>query len=91
MKYAVKHEYTDEELIQRVTDVMEIRNVMGRHAYYHAKNMHQKELKEIWVQKPETRQPPPLDRTGATTWVWNALTPITARAVWKTTRRIWRS
>ena len=32
MKYAVKKEFTDEELIQRVTDVMEIRNVMGRHA-----------------------------------------------------------
>ena len=49
MKYAMKKEFTDEELIQRVTDVMEIRNVMGRHAYYHAKGLHEKELKEIWV------------------------------------------
>ena len=55
MKYAVKKQYTDEELIQRVTDVLEIRNVMGKHAYYHAKGMHQQELKEIWVQKPENQ------------------------------------
>ena len=55
MKYAVKKQFTDEELMQRVTDVMEIRNVMGRHAYYHAKGMHQQELKEIWVQKPENQ------------------------------------
>ena len=56
MKYAVKKEFTDEELIQRVTDVMEIRNVMGRHAYYHAKGLHERELKEIWVQKPENQK-----------------------------------
>lgn len=35
---------------------MEIRNVMGRHAYYHAKGLHEKELKEIWVQKPENQE-----------------------------------
>lgn len=52
----MKKEFTDEELIQRVTDVMEIRNVMGRHAYYHAKGLHEKELKEIWVQKPENQK-----------------------------------
>ena len=55
MKYAVKQEYTDEQLIQRVTDVMEIRNVMGKHVYYHAKGLHERELKEIWVQKPENQ------------------------------------
>ena len=55
MEYAVKKQYTDDELIQRVTDVMEIRNVMGKHAYYHAKGMHEQELKEIWVQKPENQ------------------------------------
>lgn len=56
MKYAVKKEFTDEELIQRVTDVLEIRNVMGRHAYYHSKGMHEQELKELWVQKPENQK-----------------------------------
>ena len=56
MEYAVKHEYTDEQLIQRVSDVLEIRNVMGKHVYYHAKGMHQQELKEIWVQKPENQK-----------------------------------
>ena len=55
MEYAVKKQFTDEELIQRVTDTMEIRNVMGRHAYYHSKGMHEQELKEIWVQKPENQ------------------------------------
>jgi len=55
MEYAIKKEYTDEELIQRVTDVLAIRNVMGRHAYYHAKGLHQRELKECWVQKPENQ------------------------------------
>lgn len=55
MQYAVKHSFTDEELIQRVTDVMEIRNLMGRHVYYHARGMHEQELRELWVQKPENQ------------------------------------
>ena len=56
MKYAIKKEFTDKELIQRVTDVLEIRNVMGKHSYNHSKGMHQQELKEIWVQKPENQR-----------------------------------
>lgn len=44
---------TDEERIRRVWDVQEIKNVMGRHAYYHAYNMHEQEIDELWVQKPE--------------------------------------
>lgn len=46
---------TDEERIRRVWDVQEIKNVMGRHAYYHAYNMHEREIDELWVQKPEHR------------------------------------
>ena len=81
MKYAVKKEFTDEELIQRVTDVMEIRNVMGRHAYYHAKGLHEKELKEIWVQKPENQKTASFGQNwGATMSVWSASTLTTARA-----------
>ena len=55
MTYTTKHEYTDEQMIQRVTDVLEIRNIMAKHAYYHSKGMHVQELAEIWVQKPENQ------------------------------------
>lgn len=45
--------YTDEELMQRAWDVHEIKNLMGRHAYYHAYNLHEQELEELWVKEPE--------------------------------------
>lgn len=45
--------YTDEERIQRVWDVIEIKNVMARHAYYHQYGLHGRELDEIWVKEPE--------------------------------------
>lgn len=45
--------FTDEERMQRVWDVYQIKNVMGRHAYYHAYDMHAEELDRIWVKKPE--------------------------------------
>jgi hypothetical protein len=48
-----KKVFTDDERIRRVWDVIEIKNVMGRHAYYHAYHQHQKELDEIWVKEPE--------------------------------------
>lgn len=47
--------FTDAELMQRVYDVYLIKNVMGRHAYFHAYNLHGQELDEIWVQKPENQ------------------------------------
>ncbi len=50
-----KHAYSDDELIRRVWDVIEIKNIMALHAYYHSFNLHIKELEEIWVQKPENR------------------------------------
>lgn len=55
MNYTIKKEFTDKELMQRVTDVLEIRNLMGRHAYYHSKGLHVRELEECWVQKPENQ------------------------------------
>jgi len=47
-----KQVLTDDERIRRVWDVLEIKNLMGRHAYYHAYDMHAEELAELWVQKP---------------------------------------
>lgn len=45
--------FTDDEIIRRVNDVMEVKNVFGRHAYFHAFGLHVRELTEIWVKKPE--------------------------------------
>lgn len=51
-----KRVFTDEERIRRVWDVIEIKNVMARHAYYHSYNQHDTELDEIWVREPEHRK-----------------------------------
>lgn len=51
-----KHVFTDEERILRVWDVIEIKNLMARHAYYHSYNLHDKELNELWVRKAELRK-----------------------------------
>lgn len=51
-----KRVYTDDERIRRVWDVIEIKNAMARHAYYHAYNLHEKELDEVWVQEPENQK-----------------------------------
>ncbi len=47
--------FTDAEMMQRVYDVYEIKNLMGRHAYYHAYDMHEEEIDELWVKKPENQ------------------------------------
>lgn len=51
-----KRVFTDEERIQRVWDVLEIKNVMARHVYYHAFSLHRQEMEELWVQDPELRK-----------------------------------
>lgn len=48
-----KRQFTDEELIRRVTDIEEIRNLTARRAYYYINGMHKRELDELWVQEPE--------------------------------------
>jgi len=48
--------FTDAEIIQRVYDVYLIKNVMARHAYYHAYDMHEEEIDEIWVSEPENKK-----------------------------------
>ncbi len=50
---SANYKFSDEDLICRVWDVIEIKNVMGRHAYYHAYGQHREELEKIWVKEPE--------------------------------------
>ncbi|MDR0518477.1 MAG: nuclear transport factor 2 family protein [Clostridiales Family XIII bacterium] len=45
----MERKYTDDEIIRRVWDVLEIKNLMGRHAYFHAYDMHEAEICELWV------------------------------------------
>ena len=44
---------TPEEQVQRAWDIQQIKNVMGRHAYYHEYNRHDIEMEELWVNEPE--------------------------------------
>lgn len=42
--------------IDRVWDVQDIKNLMGRHAYCFSYGMQEREMEELWVQKPENRK-----------------------------------
>ena len=44
-------EFTPEEKIQRAYDMIQIKNVMGRHAYLHACNRHDIEMEICWAHK----------------------------------------
>lgn len=50
-----KKEFSDQELIRRVWDQEEIRNLVGRWAYYEAGNRRAEALERFWVQKPENQ------------------------------------
>jgi hypothetical protein len=39
------------ERIQRLEDIHEIQNLMGRHEYYHSAGMHKEEFEELFAQK----------------------------------------
>ena len=43
---------SDEDMIQYVTDIEEVRDLMSLRAYYQAADKRQEELDEIWVSKP---------------------------------------
>ena len=47
--------YTDDELIRRVWDIEDIRNMMGRRAFYAANELRREELLDFWVTAPEYR------------------------------------
>lgn len=48
---SLKKTFTPEEKIQRAYDMIQIKNVMARHAYYHAASRHDIELETIWAMK----------------------------------------
>lgn len=47
--------FSDDELIRRVWDQEEIRNLMGRFVYYEAANRRQEALERFWAREPEHR------------------------------------
>ena len=44
-------QYTPEEMVQRAYDVIEIKNVMAAHVFYHAAGRHDLELETLWAHK----------------------------------------
>lgn len=46
---------TVEEQIEHAWDVQQIKNLMGRHAYYHEYNRHDWEMQELFIQKEENK------------------------------------
>lgn len=54
MSFAYR-EFSDDELMERVWQQEQIRNQMGRWAYYEAGNRCAEALERFWVQKPENR------------------------------------
>ena len=53
MNYYEEKQFTDDELIIRVTDKEEIKKLMARRAFYYANNQRRRELNELWVKTPE--------------------------------------
>ena len=52
MSKKVKREYTDDELIRRVTDIEEIKKVANKRVYYMINEWRQQELQDLWVTDP---------------------------------------
>ena len=55
MNYYETRKYTDEELLVRILDKEEIKNLMARRAFYQANNQRRREIDELWVTEPELR------------------------------------
>ena len=55
-KYYDRNVYTDDEIINRVWDKEEIKNIVGRRAFYYANDQRERELDELWVTKTENRK-----------------------------------
>lgn len=51
-----KQVYTDDELIRRVWDEEQIKDMMSRRAMYNANDERRRELDELWVRIPENRK-----------------------------------
>ena len=52
MSKKVKREYSDDELIRRVTDIEEIKKVANKRVYYMINEWRDQELKDLWVSDP---------------------------------------
>lgn len=52
MSKKVKREYTDDELIRRVTDIEEIKKVANKRVYYMINEWREQELQDLWVSNP---------------------------------------
>lgn len=48
--------FTDDELIRRVWDVEDIKNLISRYTYYEAGNRREESLNTLWVSEPENRK-----------------------------------
>ena len=53
MSKKVKHEYSDDELIRRVTDIEEVKKLANKRVYYMINEWREKELDELWVSESE--------------------------------------
>ena len=53
---ANSRQYTDEELIQRVWDVEEIKKLIHKRVIYIANEMRKEEFNDLWVQNPEHKK-----------------------------------
>ena len=61
-----KMNYTDEELIRRVCDVEDIRDMMSKRSLYIAMGMRREELRDFWVNQPENIN----TASFGTNWGW---------------------
>lgn len=52
MSKKIKREYTDDELIRRVTDIEEIKKVANKRVYYMINEWREQELQDLWVTDP---------------------------------------
>jgi hypothetical protein len=51
-----KQFYSDDELVTRLWDKEEIRDLMARHSYYMTNNWRREELNELWVRRYDNRK-----------------------------------
>lgn len=51
-----KHSRTNDELVIRLWDVEEVRDLMARHCYCYGGDMRREELNELWVSEPQNRR-----------------------------------
>ena len=73
MSKKVKREYSDDELIRRVTDIEEIKKVANKRVYYQDQRVAGPGARDLWVTVRRTRTPPPSAATPASMWGMDAI------------------